>query len=430
VDIVASPGVSTSLIGGFPAACNPPTNPSVAPEPPGGAVDQGRRIVFSLGNLTNAGVARAPLTIRYRAVVLDAAEVQRGGSFRNQAELRWSAGVLLAQAQAVPVIEPTLTLSKTAAPMSAPPGTPITFTLTLGQDAASDSAAFDLLLTDPIPVGLTYIPGTLTVIGGPPSTTDETGAPTLLVRWDDFGLGETATVQFQATLGNLGAGNGVTNSARLEWTSLPDDPPESLNLSSFNTLATERRYDPATGVDLYGVTASVTVHVPRLPETGFAPGRVTRLDGQSRLMDLGELTLEIPELGVSIPIVGVPADQEGWDLTWLGAQAGYLEGTAYPTHRGNSALTAHVTLPNGRPGPFAALGELRWGDRVVVHAFGMQYVYEVRTVARVTAVDLRPLGHKDQTWLTLITCRTYDEAGGRYLHRIIVQAVLLEVIGE
>ncbi len=117
-------------------------------------------------------------------------------------------------------------------------------------------------------------------------------------------------------------------------------------------------------------------------------------------------------------------------MTWLGAQAGYLEGTAYPTHRGNSALTAHVTLPNGRPGPFAALGELRWGDRVVVHAYGMQYVYEVRTVARVTAGDLRLLGHKDQAWLTLITCRTYDEASGKYLHRIVVQAVLIEVAEE
>jgi LPXTG-site transpeptidase (sortase) family protein len=236
-----------------------------------------------------------------------------------------------------------------------------------------------------------------------------------------------ATVQFQATMGNLGPGDGVTNTARLEWTSLPDDEPQSLNLSSYNTLAAERRYDPATGVDLYGVTADVTVRVPRLPETGFAPGRVTQLEGESRLADMGDLTLEIPALAISIPIVGVPADEEGWDLTWLAAQAGYLEGTAYPTHRGNSALTAHVTLPSGRPGPFAKLADLHWGDRVIVHAYGLRYDYEVRTIARVTAGDLRPLGHKDQSWLTLITCRTYDKATGKYLHRIAVQAVLTEV---
>jgi len=336
-------------------------------------------------------------------------------------------GQLVENAQEATLVEPTLTLSKTAAPMSAPPGAPITFTLTIEQDVVSDSAAFDLVLTDVVPLGLTYVPGTLTVTGGPTAVPDESGAPTLIVRWDSFGLGETATVQFQATMGNLGPGDAVTNTARLEWTSLPDDEPESLNLSNYNTLAAERRYDPATGVDLYGVTADVTVRVPRLPETGFAPGRVTQLEGESHLADVGDLTLEIPALAISIPIVGVPADEEGWDLTWLAAQAGYLEGTAYPTHRGNSALTAHVTLPNGRPGPFAKLADLHWGDRVIVHAYGLRYDYEVRTIARVTAGDLRPLGHKDQSWLTLITCRTYDKATGKYLHRIAVQAVLTEV---
>ena len=339
----------------------------------------------------------------------------------------WTGGILTETAPDVTMVEPTLTLTKTAAPTSGPPGTPITFTLTIAQDAASDSAAFDLLLEDVVPVGLTYIPGTLTVISGPLDTTDETGAPTLLVRWDDFGLGETATVQFQATLGNLGAGNGVTNTARLEWTSLPDNPPASLNLSSYNTLATERRYDPANGVDLYGVGASATVTVPRLPETGFAPDRITPLHGANQLMDLGDLHLEIPALDIEIPIVGVPADAEGWDLTWLAAQAGYLEGTAYPTHTGNSALTAHVTLPNGRPGPFARLKDLRWGDRILVRAYGQEYAYEVRTVSRVNAGDLRSLAHKEQPWLTLVTCHTYDEARGRYLHRWVVQAVLISV---
>jgi len=425
VDCVAISGPGLT----FTAACNPPTNPTLGPVPPGDPApeNQGRRIVFDLGNVSNLGLNSATLTIDYTVVVLDSAANMRGGTMANAVVLEWTGGALTETAPDVTLVEPTLTLTKTAAPTSGPPGTPITFTLTIGQAAASDSAAFDLLLEDVVPVGLTYIPGSLTVSGGPLYTTDETGAPTLLVRWDGFGLGETATIQFQATLGNLGAGNGVTNTARLEWTSLPDNPPASLNLSSYNTLATERRYDPANGVDLYGVTASASVTVPRLPDTGFAPDRITPLHGPNHLMDLGDLRLEIPALGIGIPITGVPAGPEGWDLTWLAGQAGYLEGTAYPTHSGNSALTAHVTLPNGRPGPFARLGDLRWGDRVVVHAYGKQYVYEVRSVVRVNGGDLRPLGHKDQAWLTLITCRTYDEAAGRYLHRLVVQAVLVDV---
>ena len=427
VSLTPSLGLTTVPAGAFAAAC---ANPTVAEEPAGSgaAEDQGRRVVFDLGSITSPGPGDATLTLRYEAVVLDNAGNSRGGQLANSAGWTWTGGDLARRAASVTIVEPTLTLTKTAAPTSGPPGAPITFTLTIGQDAASDSAAFDLLLEDTVPVGLTYIPGTLTVIGGPPATPDETGAPTLIVRWDDFGLGETATVQFQATLGNLGAGNRVTNTVRLEWTSLPDNPPASLNLSSYNTLATERRYDPGNGVDLYGVAASATVGVPRLPETGFAPDRVTLLHGANLLMDLGDLQLEIPALDIEVPIVGVPSGDEGWDLTWLAAQAGYLEGTAYPTHSGNSALTAHVTLPNGKTGPFARLGDLRWGDRVVVHAYGRHYVYEVRSVTRVNGGDLRPLGHKDQSWLTLITCRTYDDASGRYLHRLVVQAVLVEVV--
>jgi len=79
------------------------------------------------------------------------------------------------------------------------------------------------------------------------------------------------------------------------------------------------------------------------------------------------------------------------------------------------------------PGPSARLQDLRWGDRIIVRAYGQAYTYEVRTVQRVNAGDLRPLGHKDQPWLTRITCHTYDGAGGRYLHRMVVQAVLVEV---
>jgi len=84
-------------------------------------------------------------------------------------------------------------------------------------------------------------------------------------------------------------------------------------------------------------------------------------------------------------------------------------------------------LPNGRPGPFARLKDLRWGDRILVRAYGQEYTYEVRTVARVNAGDLRSLAHKEQPWLTLVTCHTYDEANGRYLHRWVVQAVLISV---
>ncbi len=69
----------------------------------------------------------------------------------------------------------------------------------------------------------------------------------------------------------------------------------------------------------------------------------------------GDITLEIPSLGVKIPIVGVPKRDGTWNVSWLEDQAGWLEGSAFPSWNGNSVLTAHVYKFNGQPGPFINL---------------------------------------------------------------------------
>ncbi|MFN3742017.1 MAG: sortase, partial [Anaerolineales bacterium] len=283
--------------------------------------------------------------------------------------------------------------------------------------------------------GLTYVPGSLTIVSGPAGgVTDDTAAPTLRVTWANFPLltGSSRTeavVQFQATLGNLSPGQEVQNTASLAWTSLPGDV--SAPQSDYNNTSTERYYDPLSPVNVYGVQASIAITVPRLPRTGFAPGVLTDIPPQpadKAYTDLGDFWLEIPKLGVKMPIVGIPAKGEEWDLTWLWDQAGWLEGTAYPTHAGNSALTAHVYLPNGQPGPFLNLGELRWGDQVIVHLGGQRYIYEVRQVRQVSPYSLSPLRHEDLPWLTLITCREYDARTNSYRYRVIVRAVLIKVV--
>ena len=89
---------------------------------------------------------------------------------------------------------------------------------------------------------------------------------------------------------------------------------------------------------------------------------------------LGDLWLEIPNIDLRVPIVGVPLGPEGWDLSWLSGQAGYLDGTAFPTRPGNSALTGHAYLPDGAPGPFQRIGDLHWDDEIIVHAYGQRAV--------------------------------------------------------
>jgi LPXTG-site transpeptidase (sortase) family protein len=162
-----------------------------------------------------------------------------------------------------------------------------------------------------------------------------------------------------------------------------------------------------------------------LPATGFTPGVATALPQmQQAYSTLGSLWLEIPSLGVEATIVGVP---EGWDVSWLGNNAGWLAGTAFPTWAGNTAITAHVYGADGLPGPFIGLHELRWGDEITIHAWGQRYTYEVRQNFLTRPTSRYPLQHEEYDWVTLLTCERYDEALGAYAYRRVVRAVLLDM---
>lgn len=166
-----------------------------------------------------------------------------------------------------------------------------------------------------------------------------------------------------------------------------------------------------------------------LPQTGFAHSRETNLLPQPRekgYQGMGQINLEIPSLGVQANITGVPYI-DGWDTSWLWNQAGWLNGTAFPGWQGNAVLAAHNYLPNGEPGPFSQLQNLHWGDRVLVHAFGQTLVYEVRTVETVSPQQTAMIRHEDSPWLTLVTCKSFDEISGTYRWRVVVRAILIEI---
>jgi LPXTG-site transpeptidase (sortase) family protein len=177
-------------------------------------------------------------------------------------------------------------------------------------------------------------------------------------------------------------------------------------------------------------SASAGWHAPdQLPLTGFAPGKITLIPASpvnSYNADTG-MTIEIPALGIKTSIVGVPQTGSSWDVTWLGSQLGYLDGTAFPTWAGNSVITGHVYDANGLPGPFVNLGNLKWGDSIIIHSFGQSYVYQVRTVYSTGPEDTSVLAHEDLPWVTLVTCKQYDIQTGTYRLRTIVKAVLVSV---
>lgn len=166
-----------------------------------------------------------------------------------------------------------------------------------------------------------------------------------------------------------------------------------------------------------------------IPVTGFAPGGMSIIPRSiNRAADLGDMWLEVPALGLKMPIVGVPRSGDSWDVSWLNGQAGWLEGSAFPTFEGNSVLTAHVWDALNQPGPFFNIRHLGYDDTVVVHAWGEEYIYVVREVVSVKpwAVEAM-LRHEERAWLTLVTCQGFVEDQGVYSRRVLVRAVLVDV---
>ncbi|MCJ7548605.1 MAG: sortase, partial [Anaerolineae bacterium] len=167
-----------------------------------------------------------------------------------------------------------------------------------------------------------------------------------------------------------------------------------------------------------------------LPETGFTPYQVTRIPEMpaDRAYSASGLTLEIPRLGLKADILGVPNLDGSWETAWLGSDIGWLQGTAFPTWAGNSVLTGHVYDANGLPGPFVNLSQLKYGDRIIIQAWGQGYIYEVQGTAQVQPENTAAaLGHEEYPWLTLITCRGYDEMTDSYRYRLVVKAVQVEI---
>jgi LPXTG-site transpeptidase (sortase) family protein len=169
-----------------------------------------------------------------------------------------------------------------------------------------------------------------------------------------------------------------------------------------------------------------------LPDTGFAPNRITSLAPQPANLayaKLSDIWLEIPSLNVKTNIVGVPKTNSRWEVAWLGNDVGWLNRTAFPSWEGNSVLTAHVYDANGRPGPFARIKDLTYGDRIILHLYGEQYIFEVRSthLSRPSAAGFAFQHLEDHSFLTLITCEGYNERTDSYGYRRVVRAVLVEL---
>ena len=426
-------GLTTNVTGSFDQACSKPT---VDDAGGGTTVDVGRRVTFDLGTLTNTSGSDQTLTFVYNAVVLDSAANVSGVALSNSAVWTSDSGSLPTSRATVLIVEPDVSITKTANTSLVAVGSEITITLTIQHTSSSQTNAYDTVVTDVLPAELQFVPGSLNCTSGaqdPDVPCTESGG-TITAEWSNFALGGgNGQITFRVTVVSLPA-SGISNVANVLWTSLPGVPTAGAGLpagqQNSNVFSTERDYDPASQIDVYGASDTLLIGVfNNTPATGFTPNKVTNLGNTSSVVykQTNGVTIEVPSLGINLPVVGVPLKNGGWDVSWLGNQAGWLEGSAFPSWGGNSVLTGHVYGSDGLPGPFVNLNGLRYGDKIIVRAYGQTFTYEVRSNTVVEPNDASIFRHEEKAWLTLVTCKEYDEATNTYRKRVVVRAVLVGV---
>lgn len=293
---------------------------------------------------------------------------------------------------------------------------------------------------------LGWAPGTtdLSANGSPVFVTPTEDNTTVLVDYGPFDgiVDATYTLDriqvqrvFDPDLDNTGMHIWATNPIAIVW---GEDP----NTASVGNPFIDAGYTVLPVQDIPPTPTYTPTRTPRVPTstptnpggflipvTGFKSNVVTDLSTfQFEVYtNQGDVTLEIPSLGVNISVVGVPLRNGEWNVAWLGNQAGWLEGSAFPSWRGNSVLTAHSYLSSGNPGPFVNLNRLKFGDKVIVRAYGQQNIFEVQANFIVGPHDKSVMKHEELPWITLVTCKDYDEKTDTYLRRIVIRAVLVDV---
>ncbi len=340
----------------------------------------GRPLNISFGTLTNSDTNNAvaeTITVVYRAVVLNVAGNQSGSSVKNSVKLTYTGGASKTAAAPVTVVEPNLTVTKTVAPTSADAADTVTYSIVVQHSATSNADGFNVSMSDLVPTGVNYVPGSLVNTGGlAPTSFSDSGAPSLSATWSSFPIGSVSRFSYRATLpSNAVAPASITNTARLTWTSLPTggDP-----VSPFNTDGRERT--GVGGVDDYATSDTATLHIssPEISKALFSTSEASTTNAD---VTIGETVTY--ELTVTLPEGSIPAGFVVTDRLPNGLQ--YVAGSAQVISSG---------LAGTLPAPVITGGGTDGAD--VVFTFGATTVtannnpaddsFVIRLTARVTDV--------------------------------------------
>ncbi|MHB8752654.1 MAG: sortase [Aggregatilineales bacterium] len=182
---------------------------------------------------------------------------------------------------------------------------------------------------------------------------------------------------------------------------------------------------------------SQNVNIPKNAASGRVMGAPTLPDHLTRADVLPTLTPDtraplrriiFPATGTIAPIVEAMRAGDSWEMRYLGNSVGHLAGTSWlDDPGGNIALAGHIEDAQGEPGPFAHLSQAKIGDVVILQEGQRLIYYRVTTVVRAASDDIRYVSQDGHHRVTLITCADWDASTARYLSRLVVVAVPVNI---
>lgn len=210
--------------------------------------------VVNAGNVDSTSTDSDTFTITYQAVVRDIAGNVRGTNIINNLNATAGGGLTDPNNTATTtVIEPELRVVKAVSDATADLGQTLHFTLTVTHTAASDATAYDILVRDALPSGLAGLTGILVngvAVGSSPLVDTDNSTGTLLdLKLSQLAVGDTITVEFDATVGTGAAlvGTNIDNNARIYWDTTPAENPNAVLTAAAD--GDEDRDYGATGAD-------------------------------------------------------------------------------------------------------------------------------------------------------------------------------------
>lgn len=203
-----------------------------------GDVSQPSKITWNFGQIDNT--AGQDITMRFSTIVADITSNENGAILApSNACLSWKDSRKIVhsysgESRPIKIVEPDLQISRSFSPSGGWHGDLVTCLLHVSHSPSSTADAYDAILQESLPSGLSYVPDSMQIVKGPSGSMNYSDGPSwqfsqIDQSWDGDNEIE---LKYQATIDKrVRSDANLTAFAALSWTSTPGDNPVERSYS-------------------------------------------------------------------------------------------------------------------------------------------------------------------------------------------------------